>query len=829
MLYSQSLISRRLTLRDDPTTIANHLTLHTCEIEEVRTRHLPELVVIGRVLSVSSHPDADKLVVCQLDCGHHGHFQICTGATNVSENILVPVALPGSHLPAIDLTIEPRKMRGEESNGMICAKEELGILEDQELHGIWILTDDFSDITDSDLGTPLATKYPRIENVIYDVENKTITHRPDLMGHAGIARELYAIYQQVKPDTIKSHNLNQFSSYAKESLDYLTHQETLGTRNIRRETDACRAYYAIDLTDIQVKPSTFHTRLQLLDLWLTPRNNRVDFSNMFMYQTGQPIHCFDSDTIDGAIIIRQATDGEHFVDLMDGEHVLTTHDIVIADDSKILALAGVIGGRSSAVTDQTKNITIELANFDPIIVRKTAIRHGLRTDASARFEKNISLLMTQSMIVALRDMMTYLGPDLGEIQRAGIGVYEILPLQMISVTRSIDELHRIVGDIPSDRMTQALTDLGFTIKDNEVIVPRRRSPRDITLSADVAEEVVRIVGYDTLTPRAISTTIGHQSPASQPTLQRQIEDTLTWQYHFDSVETYPRASDETYTLFGVDSAALSTLQNPLQPEQSHLSHSLLYNLIDIVAKNHKFYDTLRMYTVGSVRAGESRSYADTRWSIANLSDQVIESRQVGWLIYDAVSRDDLTANILTTKHIINSIAGQPVSYVATDAEQFHPRQQAQVLIDGTVVGFVGRLHPLILDARKLPSDTDLVYFTLDLAALEHLSSSWQATASDYHTLQDHILLRDLSFVVDRSESFEPLIAAIRQIDDITDVTVFDVYQGEHLPETKKSIALQLSIYHPDNNLTSDQINQILDRAIVAGQSTGAVLRKDFNW
>ncbi|USN57345.1 MAG: hypothetical protein H6766_02615 [Candidatus Peribacteria bacterium] len=473
------------------------------------------------------------------------------------------------------------------------------------------MTEDFADITDTDLGISLTTKYPRLENVIYDVENKTITHRPDLMGHAGIARELYAMYQQTNPSAIKKHNLTQWSDYAIQSLDYLSHNETTNTQNIKVKTDHCRAYYAISLTDVQVTRSTFHTRLQLLDLGLTPRNNWVDFSNLFMYQTGQPIHCFDTDQIQGNITVRMAAEGEQFVDLMDGEHTLTPEDIVIADDQKILALAGVIGGQSSAVTDTTKNITIELANFDPIIVRKTAIRHGIRTDASARFEKNISPLMTQSMIIALRDMMTYMQPDLREIHRAGVSAATLLPLQNIHIPRSLDELHRIVGDIPADRMEQVLEDLGFVVKESEVIVPRRRSPRDITLPADVAEEVVRIVGYDTLVAKPIPTTIAHQSPSSQPLLQRRIETLLTKQYHADSVETYPWAPDEMYELFGIDATQLPTLQNPLQPEQSHLSHSVLYNLLGLIVKNHKFYDSLRPYTIGSVRAGEPRSYADT--------------------------------------------------------------------------------------------------------------------------------------------------------------------------------------------------------------------------
>lgn len=297
---------------------------------------------------------------------------------------------------------------------------------------------------------------------------------------------------------------------------------------------------------------------------------------------------------------------------MDGEHVLTPDDIVITDSEKILALAGVIGGKSSAISESTTNITIELANFDPIVVRKTAIRHGVRTDASARFEKNISPLMTQSMIVALRDMMHYMQPDLKKVQRSATNATSIIPLQTEKIERNITDLHRIVGQISDTKMKKSLHDLGFGYELNTVTVPRWRGPADINLQADIAEEVVRIVGYDTLEHTPISTTIQHKPQSPQVTLQRRIEDILSLRHGLDSVETYPRAHDDMYELFGVDGSALPSLQNPLQPEQSHLSHSLLYNLLTIVTKNHKFYDSLSHYTIGSVRAGESRDYADTR-------------------------------------------------------------------------------------------------------------------------------------------------------------------------------------------------------------------------
>lgn len=180
MRYSLSLLKKYIGVQDTAENIARHLTLKTCEIEEIIERNLPREIVIGKVLEVKQHSNADKLKVCQIDCGKAGKFQICTGGENIVDNVYVPVAIPGCYLPAIDLKIEPRQMRGEDSNGMICSKGEVGINEDEEMHWIWILDEDLSDLSDADIGTPLGEKYPWMNNAVLDVDNKTVTHRPDL-------------------------------------------------------------------------------------------------------------------------------------------------------------------------------------------------------------------------------------------------------------------------------------------------------------------------------------------------------------------------------------------------------------------------------------------------------------------------------------------------------------------------------------------------------------------------------------------------------------------------------------------------------------------------
>lgn len=417
MRYCNTLLKRYLSLHVPEEDLIQAITLKTCEVEEWSVRKLPDQVVIGKITAIGRHPQADKLFVCQVDCGHAGKYQICTGGENAIDQAYVPVAIPGCHLPAINLTIGPRVMRGLESNGMICSKHELGISEDTEQHRIWIMQyptgyaptseeqlPDMTDITDADLGMPVKEKYPWLENRIITIENKTITHRPDLFGHFGLARELNALFgKQVRFQQLDQLQ-DQFDTH--HCLTVLEHAQR-SPQTISVTSPHVRTYALIDIQTIAVQRSDLYIRTLLYDLGLTPKNNWVDFSNIFMYLTGQPIHCFDAQTIQGTIQVRQAKAGETFIDLLHKTHTLTADDIVIADDAGVIALAGIIGGERTAVQDSTTALIIEIANFDPVVVRRTGTRLGLRTDAELRFEKSINPLFSLAMVPYLMETSTY--------------------------------------------------------------------------------------------------------------------------------------------------------------------------------------------------------------------------------------------------------------------------------------------------------------------------------------------------------------------------------------------------------------------------------------
>ncbi len=831
MRYHSSLIKHYISINDSVENIAQKLILKTCEVEETIERKLPDLVVIGKVLSVRKHPQADKLVVCELFCGEKGNFTICTGGENVVEGSYVAVALPGCHLPVINLTIEPRKLRGEDTNGMICSKGELGINEDEEHHWIWTLqyaagTDlttvpqqpDFDDITDADCGIALKQKYPRLEVYIYDVDNKTVTHRPDMTGHFGLAWELHAMYAPTAKESItwnKLPSLMQNHTYT--SINEMVAHGKHHTLPVHVDCDAVSVYSTLLISWCTIKPSNFLTRMILIDCDSTPKNNWVDLSNYFMLLTGQPVHCFDADTIEWWISVRYAKNDETFVDLKDTTHTLTTNDIVICDDKKILALGGIIGGKDSAVSEKTKNVLVEVAHFDPVIVRKTGTRLALRTDAELRFEKHINPQFSSHAIHMFLDVLQYMKKDIGEHTIEWLSyytkpTYSDQPKNLIIAWDSISQ--QIYGDnsFSLEESQKVLINLGFTINENTLTVPRRRSPDDINGTHDIIEEVVRIYGYESVSEKPLFGEIRIPKHEDTVHIQHVIEDTLSKQFHMDQCETYPWLHERYAELFGVDTKALYQLQNPAAPEIQHLKDSMIYGLLDVLTKNYKTIDTMNLFDTGKV------------W--IPVSEKLIEQRHLGVLSYTTTSDNWQEDTRFRVKQAIKQILDnlniqQKITYTSTTLPYYHTKKQCAIYVGDTLVWTIWSLHPRIADALKLPENSSVTFGALHMDILAWLQS--HTYTGKYETQQDQILWRDFSFVMDKDQNRQTISDAIAPIETIHEIRVFDLYAWDKLPEWKKSIAFSCKILG-DGNMTSDAINTIMQQVIQAVETTWASLR-----
>ncbi|HKL44051.1 MAG TPA: phenylalanine--tRNA ligase subunit beta [Candidatus Absconditabacterales bacterium] len=834
MKYSSNLLKKFISVNDSVENIADKFTLKTVEVEEIIQRKIDKNIVVGKIKSVEKHPDADRLNVCMVNCGAKGEYQIICGGTNVEEGIYVPTALPGTFFEKAGIKIEARKMRGVESNGMICSKAELEIQEDVDTHWIWNIGNDLDDLTDNDLGISLIEKYPWLESKVIDVDNKGLTNRPDLTGHFGMAVELNGMYDSSK---ISYNKITEyFDTFKNTNIIELLDSKEKTKIGLKGESDNLNSYILMELKDISVKKSTFFTRMQMLDLGNNPINNWVDFSNLFMNITGQPIHFFDADKVSGNIIIRQAKKGEKFVDLFEKEHELLETDMVIADDDKILALAGVVGGLDSGVTDNTKNILVEIANFDPVCVRKTGVRLGLRTDAELRYEKNINPVFSLYVFLLFLDLLKYYQKDLGSYQIGGLSYYKNLDnidyLQN-NISLDFEKMESFIfgkqKEGIKDDVKNLLKGIGFDLtfegEKVSVGVPFWRSQDDINIVEDVYEEIARLYGYENIEPVSLKSEVSLSKTSNLIGLIRKIEETFVRNYDFDQVETYPWVDEKSLNLFGVDLSKIYKLKNPIDTDKPWMRNDLDYVLIKYISKNFRFFDKFKIFDIGRVWSKDfSRGDYKSKFADGFVGEKI----QLSAMSYQKDSKnwsEDLLLNIKGEVENLFKTIGlkNELVYSKTQKKAYHPKKQGNIFYGEDLIGFVGSIHPLVLKENKIGENSDLVYLSLDIEKIDELVKKVEFKPEGYETLQDQIVWRDLCFVLDQKDDYGLVLDSVKNIKDIDDVDVFDLYKGENLPEGKKSVAFKIKI--KGENLQTEQINQVMNSVIKKIESTGAKLRE----
>jgi phenylalanyl-tRNA synthetase beta chain len=828
MKYSLDLLKKFISINDDIENIVDKFTLKTVEVEEIIQRKIDKKIVIWKIKSVQKHPEADKLNVCMVDCGNKWEYQIICGGTNVAEWIYVPTALPGTYFPKVDMTIEARKMRWIESNGMICSKAELEILEDLDTHWIWDMQKDLDDLSDDDLWKSLVDKYSWLESKIIDVDNKWLTNRPDLTGHFGMAVELNAMYENTQ---VSFNRVNEYFDNFKNTkiFDILDNKEKTKIW-LKSQTDNLNTYILMELDNVSVKNSGFFTRMQIADLWSSPICNWVDFSNLFMNITGQPIHFFDASKVSWNVIIRQAKKWEKFVDLFEKEHELLDTDIVIADDQKILALAGVVWWLDSWVTESTKNILVEIANFDPVCVRKTWVRLGLRTDAELRYEKNINPAYSLYVLILFLDLLKYYQKDLWD--------YTIWWLSYYSKTKDVNYVQNNI-DIDQSKMEKfifwsnkdwfkTISDsilrwLWFDLNWKTVWIPFWRSPDDINIVEDVYEEVARIYGYENIESKSLQSDVSLPKTYSLVNLIRKMEETFVRNYKFDQVETYPRVGWKNLELFDVNLDNLYNFKNPIDLDKPYMRDNLDYILINYVTKNSKFFDDFKIFDIGRVR---SKLWNNN--SVWKFADELVgEKLQLSAMYYQKINKNWENDLLLSAKWEIQDLLKnlwlkEDLKYIKTDKKAYHPKKQWNIIYNWEIIWFVWSIHPLVLKENKLSETSDLVYLSLDLQKIDELIQKVEFKPEWYETLQDQIVWRDLCFVVNQDEDFGTILNIAKNIEWISDLDVFDLYKWENLPEWKKSVAFKIKI--KGENMQTEYINDIMNKIINELEKTWAKLR-----
>lgn len=759
-------------------------------------------IVVGQIEKIERHPDADKLVICQVNIGTET-VQIVTGAPNVEVGQKVPVVLDGGRVAGGHdgsrteggIKIKKGKLRGVESCGMMCSIEELG--SDRHLHpeapeyGIYVFGDDVEVGAD-------AIELLGLHDTV--VEYEITSNRVDCYSVLGVAREAAATFNVpfYAPEVKATGNDEKTADYVKVTVE---------------ADDLCPRYVARVVKNVKIGPSPKWMQECLASVGIRPINNLVDITNYVMEEYGQPMHAYDLDTIHGKhIIVKRANDGDEFVTL-DGQTRKLDHDVLmINDENGPVGIAGIMGGQNSMITDQVKDVLFEAACFDGTNIRLSSKRIGMRTDASAKFEKGLDPENAQAAIDRACQLMEEFGA--GEVVGGYVDVYPN-PVSERRVKFEPDRINALLGtDLSREEMLSYLhrVELDLDSATDEIVVPTFR--QDVFRTADIAEEVARFFGYDN-----IPTTLPHASTAGGVSFAERIEQIARdvaemdgfsqgYCYSFESPKVYDKL------LFAPDAPERQAIQilNPLGEDFSIMRTVSVHGLLTSLGTNYNHRNkSVKLYELGNV-------YLPKSLPLTELPD---ERKKLTLGMYDA-------GDFFTMKGTIENffervgMKKKPEYDPKAGVPYLHPGRQAKIIYDGAEVGFLGELHPQA--AKNYEIGTRAYIAVLDMPALTPMCSF------DYKykgVAKFPAVTRDLSMVVPK----EVMVGSIEKMIEecggklLEKVTLFDVYEGDQIDRGFKSVAYSVTFRASDRTLSEEDINGVMQKILKGLESMGIVLRQ----
>ena len=778
--------------------LAEKLTRSGFEVEEIcyQNQHLHD-VVVGKILKIEKHPQADRLVVCQVDIGDKT-TQIITAATNVFEGAVVPVSLPGADL-VNGVKIQPTKMRGVESNGMFCSGEELGIdenyFEGAGINGILILPSDMK------IGEPIE-KALSLDDVVLDVY--ITPNRPDCLSVIGLAREIGAILG----DKPKKVNLSYpIDIYSKDTVhDYI---------EVDNQTENCPRYCMGAVKDVKIERSPLWMRARLNAVGIKPINTIVDITNYVLVEMGQPLHAFDQALIDGKQInVRQAKEGEKIEALNGVTYNLDGKDIVIADKDKPMVIAGIIGGTNSCINDNTKTVVLESAVFDLKSVRSSSRKYGIRTDSSARNEKGINLASAEGGLLRALALVSKL--KCGKVVRGIIDKArgENKARQLVGSVKFINQILGI--EIPAPVMSKILNNLGIENKVNgdrlECIIPPYR--QDIENNNDLAEEIIRLYGYEVYdkTDGVLfkNSPVTESVPNVRYNLERKYRNMLV-QEGFYEIMTFTFGSNDFVKrlMLSDERANPIKISNPLGENFAYMRTTMLSSMLQTATYNLSVGNKeMRLFECGKVYLSKGD----------NLKDLANEPNMLAML----VSEDGF--DFFNFKNVIENLLGAygEVKLERSKEPYLHPGISADIFVAGQKVGHFGKLHPSVIRSYELPANS--YYGEICTSLLISLSEKKieLKQVSKFPNVE-----RDLAVVVDEEVEVGAMVDAIKSAcgNLYFDCSLFDVYRSDALGKGKKSLAFNIILSDLNKTLTDEEIARVMNKVLKAlSYRFGAVLR-----
>ena len=769
-----------IDINETPDKIAEALTMTGLEVEEIiQPGKNIKGVVVGKVLTKEAHPNSDHLSLCSVDVGKGEPLQIVCGAQNHKAGDVVPVAMLGAKLPS-GFEITEAKIRGIDSYGMMCSKRELGLSEDHS--GLYILPPDLP------LGEDIV-KALKLDEVIFEVS--ITANRGDALSHLGIARELSAIFNlPLKRDPLGDDSgEGNINDYIKIDID---------------NNELCPRYGARLVKNVKVGPSPDWMKERLENIGIRSINNIVDITNYIMLDIGHPMHAFDYDKLAGKhIIVRNAKAGEKMMTLDNTERALEENMLVVADEEKAAAIAGVMGGLDTSVTESTTNVLFEAASFDTVTVRKTSKKLALQSDSSYRFERGTNI---DNVPIALNAAAKFAKELAGAEPVRGICDVYPKPEILKQIKVRTKRLNKLVGiNLTTAQIETYLLRFKFETRreGEDVIVSVPPYRHDITQEVDLIEEVARLYGYNNIPETLPAVASNLQLPTPLQKLEKRLKDHMV-SNGFSELITYSFIPANLNNCFHEKKPLI--LKNALSEEMKAMRTSLKWNMFDAIRRNvlNDEYN-LKFFEIGKVfhasAAGLSEEH--TRLSIGFCGSQ----NPLDW--HDSKKEFDL----FTVKGLVQTIADickAKVRFAPASNSVFHPTIQMDILLGKAPIGSFGQIHPNLLDNKKLPKTIFIAEIDLD-----KLSEAIETAPRMKPIPEIPAIRRDLALLA-------PVTVAHRDIQKILvaeggalleDCHLFDVYQGKGIEEGHRSLAYSLSFRDPKKTLTDNEIQPLVDKMV----------------
>ncbi len=787
----------------DPVKLGEKFTLACAEVEGVHSsgEHLKKMSV-AKILEIEKHPEADKLNLVTFEIAGGERRKVVCGAQNVKIGLKTPFAPVGTILPG-GFELVPKKIRGVLSEGMLCSEEELGLKESSE--GIMELPES------APTGERLDIYFKESPDILLDIDNKSLTHRPDLWGHYGMAREFSAIFHQ----PLK----NPFNKpWEKKQKDLFDNRDA-PVKVILEGESACLGYLGLTVENISVSESPDWMQRRLKAVGLRPINSIVDISNYVMLELGHPNHIFDRKMIEGnKVVIKRVERDEKFLTLDEIYRDLIPSDTVICDDKKTLVLAGIMGGLNSGVNSDTKSIFIEVANWKAAQVRKTSTRLGLRTDSSMRFEKSLDSNLMERTLLRILELVLELNPNakvVGNIQYAGEKFWEHPPLIK---HLTLDKINAVLGTkLSQNEVKNILESLDFRVSGNEpleVIVPTYRATKDIEVVDDIIEEIGRIIGYDNIEPVAPFWAVAPVKLSTAQILSRKIKDFMCFNGKAFEIMNYPLVGKPLFekASFKIE---LPGLINALSLDQDHMRSSLIPGILDACEKNAKNFQEFHLFELGRVYLPDGNNFAkeDSHLAVAFYDKEKTPFME----LTDTMERLLNLLNIPFDFAKTNPKFKNPL--IDENWEGIHPIEFLNIRAMGKHHGMVMSIHPLMLRKFKIKGNLSIAIFNLTQFETAKVSDK-----SKYKPLPKFPGSRfDCSVVLKSNQEVGGIFECLKKI-KVEGLESFQVVDTFKMDNDHRSVTIRANIFDPEKTPSGEFITMISNKIMETLKESGFPLK-----